>query len=131
MGRLKRVYQKRFTVNDVRSPISIPGLPILKDEPPIDHEIDPICGMSVDSRTAISAEKDGKRWYFCSEYCRTKFLTPAADTTKPPPAGTTYFCPMHPEIKSDHPSNCPICGMDLEPDPTSATNLDEDSSQRD
>lgn len=118
-------------MNDVRSSISIPGLPILKDEPPIDHEIDPICGMSVDPRTAISAEKDGKRWYFCSEYCRTKFLTPAAATTKPPPAGTTYFCPMHPEIKSDHPSNCPICGMDLEPDPTSSADLNEDSGQRD
>ncbi|HXW64093.1 MAG TPA: efflux RND transporter periplasmic adaptor subunit [Burkholderiaceae bacterium] len=24
-----------------------------------------------------------------------------------------YVCPMHPEITSDHPDNCPICGMAL------------------
>ncbi len=24
-----------------------------------------------------------------------------------------YICPMHPQIKSDKPSECPICGMDL------------------
>src|SRR5436190_1395435 len=26
-----------------------------------------------------------------------------------------YTCPMHPEIEQDHPGNCPICGMTLEP----------------
>ncbi|MEO7254684.1 MAG: copper-translocating P-type ATPase [Casimicrobium sp.] len=26
-----------------------------------------------------------------------------------------YTCPMHPEIRQDHPGNCPICGMTLEP----------------
>ena len=25
----------------------------------------------------------------------------------------TYTCPMHPEIQSDKPGSCPICGMDL------------------
>ena len=30
-------------------------------------------------------------------------------------AGTTYTCPMHPEIRQDHPGNCPKCGMTLEP----------------
>jgi P-type Cu+ transporter len=30
--------------------------------------------------------------------------------------GTTiYTCPMHPEIRQDHPGNCPKCGMTLEP----------------
>lgn len=24
-----------------------------------------------------------------------------------------YSCPMHPQIKSDKPGQCPICGMDL------------------
>ena len=37
----------------------------------------------------------------------------------PPPApsepGTIYTCPMHPEIRQDHPGHCPICGMTLEP----------------
>lgn len=29
---------------------------------------------------------------------------------------TVYTCPMHPEIKQDHPGNCPKCGMDLVPE---------------
>lgn len=28
---------------------------------------------------------------------------------------TEYTCPMHPEIREDHPGSCPICGMALEP----------------
>ncbi|WP_454696652.1 copper-transporting P-type ATPase [Achromobacter aegrifaciens] len=42
----------------------------------------------------------------------------AADPTGAPadvPAGTIYTCPMHPEIRQDHPGNCPKCGMTLEP----------------
>jgi Cu+-exporting ATPase len=31
------------------------------------------------------------------------------------PGGTTYTCPMHPEIVRNAPGNCPICGMALEP----------------
>jgi len=37
-------------------------------------------------------------------------LMSAATTT-----GTVYTCPMHPEIRQDHPGNCPKCGMTLEP----------------
>ena len=29
--------------------------------------------------------------------------------------GTVYTCPMHPEIRQDHPGSCPRCGMSLEP----------------
>jgi Cu+-exporting ATPase len=36
--------------------------------------------------------------------------------------GTRYTCPMHPEILRDAPSDCPICGMALEP---VAPSLDE------
>ena len=31
------------------------------------------------------------------------------------PPGTIWTCPMHPQIRWDHPGNCPICGMALEP----------------
>jgi Cu+-exporting ATPase len=31
------------------------------------------------------------------------------------PLGTIYTCPMHPEIRQDHPGSCPKCGMTLEP----------------
>ena len=31
-----------------------------------------------------------------------------------PSVGVVYTCPMHPEIRQDHPGNCPKCGMTLE-----------------
>ncbi len=40
---------------------------------------DPICGMSVDESSALSAERDGQTFYFCSDHCRQKFMSaPAA-----------------------------------------------------
>jgi len=38
-----------------------------------------------------------------------------AMATAPAMQGTVYTCPMHPEIRQDHPGNCPKCGMTLEP----------------
>jgi P-type Cu+ transporter len=101
--------------------------------------IDPICGMTVDERTAISAERDGLTFYFCAEHCRRKFLDPAGPKSgvggsslvsptlpaAPPPAGTIYTCPMHPEIEHDHPGNCPKCGMALEPKTITAEPQDD------
>lgn len=40
---------------------------------------DPICGMTVDAATALHAERDGKKFYFCSDHCRQKFLAKPAD----------------------------------------------------
>jgi Cu+-exporting ATPase len=43
---------------------------------------------------------------------------PAPPAKSPPPvaaAGTVYTCPMHPEVRQDHPGSCPKCGMTLEP----------------
>jgi membrane fusion protein, copper/silver efflux system len=31
-------------------------------------------------------------------------------------AATVYSCPMHPHYHSDHPGDCPMCGMHLEPE---------------
>lgn len=36
---------------------------------------DPICGMSVNEKTALHATRDGENFYFCSEHCREKFLS--------------------------------------------------------
>nr|WP_256449245.1 copper-translocating P-type ATPase [Cupriavidus sp. KK10] len=38
-----------------------------------------------------------------------------AGAAQPAAEGTIYTCPMHPEIRQDHPGNCPKCGMALEP----------------
>ncbi|MFT4001208.1 MAG: heavy metal translocating P-type ATPase [Rhizobium sp.] len=84
---------------------------------------DPVCGMSVDRATARHYLKhEGEKFYFCSAGCKGKFeADPAAyldgnrPASKPMPKGTLYTCPMHPEVVSDHPGDCPKCGMALEP----------------
>jgi Cu+-exporting ATPase len=112
--------------------------------------IDPICGMTVDERTAISADRDGQTYYFCHEGCRKKFLAGergtgqmgehpsqlvtlgAPPTLHSPPSTlhTLYTCPMHPEIEQDHPGTCPKCGMALEPK-TFTAGPEDDSELRD
>jgi Cu+-exporting ATPase len=42
-----------------------------------------------------------------------------------------YTCPMHPQIEQDHPGNCPICGMTLEPKTQIAGNEEENAELRD
>jgi len=92
---------------------SFPHLDVLT--PPQPTEIDPICGMTVDPRTALSAERDGETWYFCSSHCRERFLHPEQFPPKWASAAAQYTCPMHPEVISDKPGACPKCGMALEP----------------
>ncbi len=84
---------------------------------------DPVCGMMVDRATARHFTKhEGEKFYFCSAGCKAKFeAEPSAcldgnkPSPKPVPKGTLYTCPMHPEVISDHPGDCPKCGMALEP----------------
>jgi len=106
-----------------------------------DTVIDPVCGMRVVPGRAAggSATHAGKTYHFCNPRCRTRFVEapesflerprqpaglplltigPAAapaTAAAPAAAGAEYTCPMHPEIVSDRPGACPICGMDLEP----------------
>ncbi|MDP1931278.1 MAG: copper-translocating P-type ATPase [Gammaproteobacteria bacterium] len=42
-------------------------------------------------------------------------VAPTAVDVAAQPAGTIHTCPMHPEIRQDHPGDCPKCGMTLEP----------------
>ena len=99
---------------------------------------DPVCGMTVTDRSPHVLEQAGAPVYFCSAGCKAKFAAnPAqyltapvaagtpAPVPEPPVAGTVYTCPMHPEVRQDHPGACPKCGMALEPEmPT----LDEGES---
>ena len=41
--------------------------------------------------------------------------SPAPADPGPSPSGAVYTCPMHPQIRQNHPGSCPICGMTLEP----------------
>lgn len=53
---------------------------------------------------------------------------------RPPPAapaGTLYTCPMHPEVRQDHPGACPLCGMALEPMEAQAGPAAENAELRD
>ncbi len=50
---------------------------------------------------------------------------PAGPLTLPPAAGEAvagmvYTCPMHPDVRQNHPGVCPRCGMRLQPVATSA-----------
>jgi len=85
---------------------------------------DPVCGMSVTEASPHHAEHEGRPYYFCSAKCLAKFSAEPGRYADPAPAaspsveatpGSIYTCPMHPEIRQDHPGNCPKCGMTLEP----------------
>jgi P-type Cu+ transporter len=85
--------------------------------------IDPVCGMTVDIRTAKhEADYQGHAYYFCGGGCKTKFLANPSKyleltekAVEPVVAGAIYTCPMHPQIQQVGPGTCPICGMALEP----------------
>lgn len=36
-------------------------------------EKDPVCGMDVDPKTALSTAHEGKTYYFCSPGCKKQF----------------------------------------------------------
>jgi Cu+-exporting ATPase len=88
----------------------------------VQTEKDPVCGMTVDPRSAPHhAEHGGQTYHFCAQRCRDKFIADPAsylqDRSAPAPviAGAIYTCPMHPEVQQVGPGHCPKCGMTLEP----------------
>src|SRR5947209_8365755 len=107
------------------------GLPLVTGigvPPAAGTATDPVCGMTVDpAHAAASVTHEGHTYYFCATSCARKFQadpgrylngTAAAEpmeATAPPGQKVEYFCPMDPEVLSDHPGACPKCGMALEP----------------
>jgi Cu+-exporting ATPase len=86
--------------------------------------IDPVCAMDVDIATAKHRHShEGHEYFFCSPRCLEKFRSEPGRYLQHQEAGAVaaqpgviYTCPMHPEIRQDHPGNCPKCGMALEPE---------------
>lgn len=97
--------------------------------------------MTVDEATSLHEVRDEQTSYFCSEHCRENFLLgpmkakpeaskpstekPATETN----AKTDYTCPMHPEVRQDHPGPCPKCGMALQPIGASAGNDEGENAE--
>ena len=91
---------------------------------------DPVCGMTVTVNSPHVLQHAGGPVYFCSAGCKAKFAadpgryqTTLSGAAAAPPAvaepvvpGSVYTCPMHPEVRQDHPGACPKCGMALEPE---------------
>ena len=94
--------------------------------------VDPVCGMKVDpAKSAGSFEYKGATYHFCGLRCLEKFKndpggiltrgvppkTPPTKSSVPLPVAAgapLYTCPMHPEVRQNHPGSCPKCGMALE-----------------
>ncbi len=87
--------------------------------------IDPVCGMRVTKDSPQHVQHKGESFYFCSIKCLETFKRDPEKFTvqrssdekdhEQVAPGTIYTCPMHPEIRQDHPGSCPKCGMALEP----------------
>ena len=87
---------------------------------------DPVCGMMIDPLSAAgNYDYAGTTYYFCHPHCEERFrgdpdgylngtVKPSMDETPAEP-GTTYICPMCPDVTSEKPAACPSCGMALEP----------------
>ncbi|MEO7649055.1 MAG: heavy metal translocating P-type ATPase, partial [Bryobacteraceae bacterium] len=101
-------------------------LPPVLNQPNRKSVMDPVCHMAIDpSKAAGHAVHKGQDYYFCHSSCQERFeanpdlyLHPESAPAKP--LAGQYTCPMHPEVLSETPGTCPICGMALEPRAASA-----------
>lgn len=95
---------------------------------------DPVCGMTVDPKTAKGGGTlyKGEVIYFCNPKCKVKFeANPELYLNEKPytPVSakdleTYYICPMDPEVRQKGPGSCPICGMALEPETLTADEIE-------
>lgn len=102
---------------------------------------DPVCGMSIDGTDITTSTYKDITYYFCSRGCKEKFdknpksyigvKQTALQQSDAPKSATIYTCPMHPEIISDGPGNCPKCGMALEMQSASLTETESNPEYED
>lgn len=70
---------------------------------------DPICGMQVDEQRALSSERHGEKFYFCSKGCKTKF------DLKQSEAHHDFTSNLH-TSSAPAPAIDPVCGMKVNPE---------------
>lgn len=127
------------------APVQIGATCKIERDPVCGMNVDP-------AKAAASVEHDRKLYHFCCKGCAEKFKAdpqkylspahkpggmshkpqmvsiggmappkPASPSAKPQP-GTSWICPMCPEVRETKPVPCPKCGMALEPEtPVAAT----------
>lgn len=96
----------------------------MADEQAVEEVRDPVCGMMIEPRDAVSQqEHGGETYYFCNRSCAIRFaadpesfLQPVAKPAPDASADVPYICPMDPEVHQLGPGSCPKCGMALEPE---------------
>ncbi|MFZ5785057.1 MAG: heavy metal translocating P-type ATPase [Acidobacteriota bacterium] len=147
--------ERFINVDGAGRPAPSPGrvsLPTLPAAAPRLLGIDPVCGMKVFEREApITREHEGVTDHFCCNGCAAKFDSDPERYRRAPGsepmdgaherarergtgdreegnadrAGVAYTCPMDPEVRTDRPGDCPVCGMALEADaPQSKTRVE-------
>jgi Cu+-exporting ATPase len=89
--------------------------------------VDPVCLMEIEEEDSVGTHvHNGVTYHFCAESCLERFrenpdqFLGAEPYVAPPPVvgegeAVQYICPMDPEVLSDVPGACPVCGMALEP----------------
>jgi Cu+-exporting ATPase len=99
-----------------------------------DAEGDSCCSTTSSHAGAVpTREHSEDRQYLTAKHDhRHAHAAPLASTSAAAvPAGTTYTCPMHPQIRQVGPGHCPICGMALEPEmPTEHEDVTDINSVR-
>jgi Cu+-exporting ATPase len=109
-----------------------PPVPVAKTE--IAQKLCPVTDDPINPD--IFVDYNGRRIYFCCDMCPPQFKkdpekylkkldeqmksgagAKPSEAAAPAAAGeaVVYTCPMHPDVKSDKPGNCPTCGMALAP----------------
>jgi membrane fusion protein, copper/silver efflux system len=68
------------------------------------------------SRTIVLLSAVALLSFGCSKKPTAQPMETKSEANAPSSTGKQlYQCPMHPNVVMDHPANCPICGMELEP----------------